>query len=97
MSIKDREYAASRPKLAAAGKPGTPAKKTGTTIGQAGKTAAHAELVPVLLRIPPKVLARIDKLVRARRAENPIPRTTWLLEAVVEKLAREDTAEDDEG
>ena len=36
------------------------------------------------------MLARVDRLVKARRAENPIPRTTWLLEAVIEKVKREE-------
>ena len=42
------------------------------------------------------VLARVDRVVAARRAENPIPRTTWLLDAVNEKLAREEKGDDDE-
>ena len=94
MPTKSRGGAARRPKPSAAGKADVPGKKAGTTAGRAVKTAADAELVPVLLRIPPKVLARVDRLVKARRAENPIPRTTWLLEAVVEKLAREEKAEE---
>ncbi len=97
MPIKNRGEAARRPKPAATGKVGTLAKKVGTAAGRAGGAAKDAEPTPVLLRIPPKVLARVNRLVAARRAENPIPRTTWLLEAVIEKLAREEKAEDDEG
>ena len=96
MLTKGRGGATRRPKPAAAEKADMPGKKASTTAGRVGKPAADAELVPVLLRIPKGVLARVDRLVKARRAENPIPRTTWLLEAVIEKLAREEK-EDDEG
>ena len=42
---------------------------------------------PVLLRVPAAMLARIEKAMKARPVK--IPRHTWLLEAVHEKLARE--------
>ena len=90
MPTKGRGGAARRPKPSAAGKADVPGKKAGTTAVRRGKPAAGPELVPVLLRIPPKVLARVDRLVAARRAENPIARTTWLLEAVNEKVRREE-------
>ncbi len=90
MPTKGRGGAARRPKPSAAGKADVPGKKAGTTAGRAGKSAADAGMVPVLLRIPPKVLARVDRLVAVRRAENPIARTTWLLEAVNEKVKREE-------
>ena len=48
---------------------------------------ATGKPVPVVLRVPPDVLARVDQLVEARRVK--VPRHTWLLEAVVEKLERE--------
>ncbi len=95
MPTKGRGGAARRPKPAAAGKADVPGKRAGTTAVRAGKPAADAELTPVLLRIPPKVLARVDRLVAARRAENPIPRTTWLLEPVIEKLKREERKQED--
>jgi hypothetical protein len=97
MPPKSRGEAARRPKPAGTGKTHLSAQKAGSTARRVGSAAANAELAPVLLRIPPKVLARVDRLVAARRAENPIPRTTWLLEAVIEKLAREEKIEDDEG
>ena len=96
MPTKGRGEAAGRPKPAAAGKSLMPAKKAGTTAGRTGGVAADAELAPVSLRIPRGVLARVDRLVAARRPENPIPRTTWLLDAVNEKLAREEKKDDDE-
>ncbi len=75
-----------RPKLAAL--------KAGIAAGRTGRGAADADRVPVSLRIPRGVLARVDALVKARRAENSIPRTTWLLDAVNEKLAREEKDDD---
>ena len=96
MPTKGRGGAARRPKPAAAGKADVPGKKAGTTAVRPGKPGADAELVSVLLRIPPKVLARVDRLVAARRAENPIARTTWLLEAVNEKVKREERERQEE-
>ena len=49
----------------------------------------------MLLRITPKVLDRVNRLVAARRAENPIARTTWFLEAVNEKVRREERERDE--
>ncbi len=49
--------------------------------GKAGKTA------PVVLRIPADVMERVDRAVQARRIKTP--RHTWLLEAIMEKLDRE--------
>ncbi len=42
---------------------------------------------PVVLRVPTTLLGRIDEALDARAVK--IPRHTWLLEAVVEKLERE--------
>lgn len=42
---------------------------------------------PVVLRIPGGLLARIDSALEDRAVK--IPRHTWLLEALVEKLDRE--------
>ena len=46
------------------------------------------ETASVVLRIPAKVLARIDKAVRHRPIKTP--RHTWILEAIVEQLSREE-------
>jgi hypothetical protein len=46
-----------------------------------------AKAAPVVLRLPPDVLAQIDRAVEARRVK--VPRHTWLVEAVIEKLERE--------
>ncbi len=42
---------------------------------------------PVVLRIPVDVLAQVDTAVQRRPVR--IPRHTWIMEAIVEKLERE--------
>lgn len=65
--------------------------KGGSVSGQL-PTAAEEEVkpVPVVLRVPADVLAKVDQVIKERRVR--IPRHTWLLEAVVEKLEREETS-----
>jgi len=48
---------------------------------------ATSKPAPVVLRLPPDVLTRIDQAVEARLVK--VPRHTWLMEAVIEKLERE--------
>jgi len=48
---------------------------------------AISKPAPVVLRLPPDVLTRIDQAVEARLVK--VPRHTWLMEAVIEKLERE--------
>ena len=57
----------------------------GGSVARAG--AEPAKTAPVVLRLPPDVLTRIDRAVEARRVK--VPRHTWLMEAVIEKLERE--------
>jgi hypothetical protein len=45
-----------------------------------------SKAVPVTFRIPAKVLKQVDEAVQQRKIK--IPRHTWLLEAVIEKLDR---------
>jgi hypothetical protein len=60
----------------------------GGSIARAGaEPAAPAKTAPVVLRLPPDVLTRIDRAVESRRVK--VPRHTWLMEAVIEKLERE--------
>ncbi len=47
--------------------------------------APDVKLVPV--RIDPALLARLDQAVQAQPIK--IPRNTWVLQAIVEKLARD--------
>ena len=44
---------------------------------------------PVVLRVPAHLLGRIDEVLASRLLKTP--RHTWLLEAVLEKLEREET------
>ena len=50
-------------------------------------TTLAKDPTPVVLRVPTTLLGRIDEVLDARVVK--IPRHTWLLEAVVEKLERE--------
>jgi hypothetical protein len=60
----------------------------GGSVARAGaEPAAPAKTAPVVLRLPPDVLTRIDRAVESRRVK--VPRHTWLMEAVIEKLERE--------
>jgi hypothetical protein len=60
----------------------------GGSVARAGtEPAAPAKTAPVVLRLPPDVLARVDRAVESRRVK--VPRHTWLMEAVIEKLERE--------
>lgn len=44
-------------------------------------------VAPILLRLPPDDVTEIDSLISKRRIK--IPRHTWLLEAVYEKMERD--------
>ena len=56
--------------------------------------ATPDQTVPVILRLPASMLRSIDQAVKSRPVR--IPRHTWLLEAVHEKLSRENQADSDE-
>lgn len=67
-------------------------KKAQKFIEQGGSTAAKPETntkaeFAVNVRLPVDVLAQVDEAVKLRRAR--IPRHSWLLEAIFEKLDRE--------
>ncbi|NJL70492.1 MAG: hypothetical protein HC888_02185 [Candidatus Competibacteraceae bacterium] len=59
----------------------------------AEKPEADAEpIVPVKLRVPEQLLAQVDQAVSKRR---PAPsRHQWLLEAIYEKLERDQSADE---
>jgi hypothetical protein len=42
---------------------------------------------PIVLRLPATLLAQVDSIIKARPVR--IPRHTWLVEAVYEKIQRE--------
>jgi hypothetical protein len=54
-------------------------------------SATNRLIQSVVLRLPAGMLAQIDDAVRHRPVR--IPRHTWVLEAVAEKLAREKAAQ----
>ena len=60
-------------------------------INKGGSTAVkekpERKEIAVNIRLKPDELERIDEVVRRRRT---IPRHSWLLEAIFEKLAREE-------
>jgi hypothetical protein len=57
------------------------------------EAADSDQVVPVILRLPASMLKSIDQLVKSRPVR--IPRHTWLLEAVHEKLSRENQPDAD--
>jgi hypothetical protein len=73
----------------------TPAVDVDALINKGGSVArmetaepsVAVKVVPVVLRLPSDVLAQVDQVVEARRVK--VPRHTWLIEAVIEKLERD--------
>jgi len=53
-----------------------------------GKTEPADATTPVVLRIPTAMLTQIDTLVKAQPIKTP--RHRWMLEALYEKLTREE-------
>lgn len=60
--------------------------KGGSVAGEGSPQAGH-KLMKVMLRLPPQMLEKVDAAVEARPL--PTARTTWIMEAIVEKLERE--------
>lgn len=60
--------------------------KGGSVAGE-GAPAVRKKHSPVVLRLPPAMLANVDASVQARLV--PTSRHTWIMEAIVEKLDRE--------
>ena len=60
--------------------------KGGSVAGEGGVTSKQ-KLIPVMLRLPPVMLEKVDASVQARVV--PTARTTWIMEAIAEKLERE--------
>lgn len=61
--------------------------KGGSVAGEGASEGNRQKLTPVMLRLPPSMLAKVDALVHARVV--PTARTTWIMEAIAEKLERE--------
>ena len=53
-----------------------------------GKKKEKKEVIPVTLRLPGELSQRIEAVLQKRAFK--MPRHTWLLEAVIEKLEREE-------
>jgi hypothetical protein len=53
----------------------------------AASLASPDRAVPVALRVPQGLLSSVDRLVRSRRIR--VPRHSWILEAIQEKVDRE--------
>jgi hypothetical protein len=51
---------------------------------------SKAETTPVVLRLPTELLEQVDSLLKARPVR--IPRHTWILEAVYQKMKQESEA-----
>ena len=82
-----------KPKPAAAAAPGIDVNalinKGGGVARQDVKAEADENATsPVVLRVPNRLLKRIDQALLSRPLKTP--RHTWLLEAVLEKLEREE-------
>jgi hypothetical protein len=80
-----------KPRPAAPGNPGVDIDalihKGGSVAGEEASRGGRRKLAPVVLRLPPALLAKVDAAVQARVV--PTPRTTWIMEAIAEKLERE--------
>lgn len=55
--------------------------------GSVVKTKKDEKIQKILLRIPTDLNNKIEKSLNSRRFKTP--RSTWILEAILEKLARE--------
>lgn len=64
-------------------------RKGGSVAGDETNLEQSDKPTSVVLRIPADVIVKVEKAVLARRLK--IPRHTWLLEAIMEKLDREET------
>lgn len=66
-------------------------KKGGSSATPSGeKKKAKKEIVSVSLRLPSELCNRIEEVLKKRALKTP--RHTWLLEAVIEKLEKEESS-----
>jgi len=61
----------------------------GSSGGPQGREGAR--ITPILLRLPPDMRERLDAALKSRPVK--LPRHTWILEAIHEKLTRESAGE----
>lgn len=62
--------------------------KGGSPASSATKNKDKRDIIPVTLRLPSELSNRIEAILQRRAFK--LPRHTWLLEAVIEKLEREE-------
>ena len=62
--------------------------KGGSPAKAASKSKGKRNIIPVTLRLPSELSNRIEAVLQKRAFK--LPRHTWLLEAVIEKLEREE-------
>ena len=55
--------------------------------GSPSAAAREGKTTPILLRLPPDLLERLEAALKNRPVK--LPRHTWILEAIHEKLTRE--------
>ncbi len=67
--------------------------KGGSTPAREAAAKSHTGTTPIVLRLPTELLDQVDSLLKARPVR--LPRHTWILEAVYEKLKRESEATGD--
>ncbi len=60
----------------------------GGSAAVSAKTKPKKDVIPVTLRLPSEFESRIEAVLQNRALK--IPRHTWILEAIVEKLEREE-------
>lgn len=63
-------------------------QKGGSPASSAAKNKDKRDIIPVTLRLPSELSNRIEAVLQKRAFK--LPRHTWLLEAVIEKLEREE-------
>ena len=62
--------------------------KGGSPANSAPKNQGQRDIIPVTLRLPSELSNRIEAVLQKKAFK--LPRHTWLLEAVIEKLEREE-------
>ena len=66
-------------------------RKGGSVPEDEATSSSERKTIPVTLRVPSELLKQVDELLKTRSV--PLPRHTWLLEAVHEKLTRSTTGQ----
>jgi hypothetical protein len=61
--------------------------RRGGSPGGAAAPADDGRATPILIRLPADMLGQLDRVLKARPVR--LPRHTWILEAIHEKLSRE--------